>query len=232
VKRQTRARTKPLVVTITAALLPILLFAGCEDDPPPNPPRPPASAAVAPQAAAPGQPGAPGAVPPGVPAPGGSARAAASASANPLAELPERVFTEADFAETDKNRDPFRGFAMVFAQQARGKTTIQRQVVVDRYALDELKLAGIITRGGSSALFIDPNNVGWVVHTGDYVGKPEIVRAGGAAGVDVAINWRVDRIREGDVVFVREDPAHPEIAPVTRVVPLFPTEDTAKQSRR
>lgn len=227
--RQTRAVIKPLVVTIAALVVPVFLFAGCEDDPPRPPARPPASAG-APQAAAPGQPVPPGSA--GAAAPAGSARAAASASANPLAELPERVFTEADFSETEKNRDPFRGYALVFAQQARGKTTIQRQVIVDRYALDELKLAGVITRAEARALFVDPNNVGWVVHTGDYVGKPEIVRAGGAAGVDVAINWRVDRIREGDVVFVREDPAHPEIAPVTRVVSLFPTEDPSKSGRR
>lgn len=225
--RQTRGHAKPVLATLASILLPVTLFAGCGDDPPP-PPKPVASAAPAPQGSAPTTPAA------GAPAPAGSGRAgaAASASANPLAELPERVFTESDFAETDKNRDPFRGFASVFAQQARGKTNIQRQVVVDRYALDELKLAGVITRAEPRALFIDPNNVGWVIHTGDYVGKPEIVRAGGAAGIDVAINWRVDRIRDGDVVFVREDPAHPEIAPITRVVPLFPTEDSGKTSRR
>lgn len=219
--RQERRGTKPVILSLAAAALPVMLFAGCEDDPPPPPPKPAASAAPAP---APEAAAASSAGP-------GQGRAAASASANPLAELPERVFTEADFAETDKNRDPFRGFASVFAQQARGKTTIQRQVVVDRYALDELKLAGVITRAEPRALFVDPNNVGWVIHTGDYVGKPEIVRAGGAAGVDVAINWRVDRIRDGDVVFVREDPSHPEIAPVTRVVPLFPTEDLGKTGR-
>lgn len=217
--RQEPRGMKPLFWSLLLAALPMVMMAGCEDDPPPPPPKPPAPATPAPAPEAAGA------------APAGSARAAGSASANPLAELPERVFTEADFAETDKNRDPFRGFANVFAQQARGKTNIQRQVIVDRYALDELKLAGVITRAEPRALFIDPNNVGWVIHTGDYVGKPEIVRAGGAAGVDVAINWRVDRIRDGDVVFVREDPSHPEIAPVTRVVPLFPTEDSGKTGR-
>jgi len=217
--RHERRGAKPVLTSLAVAVLPVMLFGGCEDDPPPPPPKPAASAAPAPAPEAAGA------------APAGAARPGASASANPLAELPERVFTESDFSETDKNRDPFRGFANVFAQQARGKTTIQRQVVVDRYALDELKLAGVITRAEPRALFVDPNNVGWVIHTGDYVGKPEIVRAGGAAGVDVAINWRVDRIRDGDVVFVREDPSHPEIAPVTRVVPLFPTEDQGKTGR-
>jgi len=221
--RHARSGVKPVILTLMVAVLPVLLFAGCEDEPAPNPPKPAVPAAAA-------APEASGSVAVAASAPAAPGRAGPATSA--ASELPERVFNEADFAETDKNRDPFRGFAIVFAQQARGKTTIQRQVVVDRYALDELKLAGVITRAEPRALFIDPSNVGWVIHTGDYVGKPEIVRAGGAAGIDIAINWRVDRIRDGDVVFVREDPAHPEIAPVTRVVPLFPTEDSGKQSRR
>ncbi|MBK9266871.1 MAG: pilus assembly protein PilP [Polyangiaceae bacterium] len=226
----TREVARRLAFAVAALVLPVFVVGGCEDDPPPPPPRPVGSA-VAPAGApgAPNQPAVAGAAP--GPAGSGRAGAAASASANPLADLPERVFTEADFAETDKNRDPFRGFANVFAQQARAKKDDQRVVVVPRYALDELKLSGVITRAEARALFIDPNNVGWVVRTGDYVGKPEIVRAGGAAGIDIAIHWRVDRIREGDVVFVREDPAHPEIAPVTRVIPLFPADESGKPGR-
>ncbi|MRG96475.1 pilus assembly protein PilP [Polyangium spumosum] len=164
----------------------------------------------------------------GVGADGGARAPKAAASA----ELPQREFGEVDFTETEKNRDPFRGFASVFAQQAKGRTVVQRQVVIERYALDELELKGIVTRSQPRALFTDPANVGWVVKVGDYVGKPEIVRTGGPAGIDVAINWRVDRIRDGDVVFVREDPAHPEIAPVTRVIALFPTENANNEGRR
>ncbi len=52
-------------------------------------------------------------------------------------------------------------------------------------------------------------------------------------GADVAVNWRVDRIREADVVFVREDPSHPEIPPTTRVVSLrSPDEDAMQKSLR
>ncbi len=216
-------------LAVAAALLPLFLIAGCDDDPPPAPPKPAGSASAAPPAAA----GASGQPTPGAaPRAAGAGRGGAAVPDPNAVELPERVFTESDFSETDKNRDPFRGFALVFAQQARGKTVIQRQVIIDRYALDELKLAGVVTRSETRALFIDPNNVGWVVRTGDYVGKPEIVRAGGAAGIDISINWRVDRIRDGDVVFVREDPAHPEIAPVTRVIPLFPAEESGRPGRR
>jgi type IV pilus assembly protein PilP len=40
----------------------------------------------------------------------------------------------------------------------------------------------------------------------------------------VAINWRVDRIRENDIVFLREDPSHPEIPPTNRVIVLYPSD--------
>ena len=55
--------------------------------------------------AAPAAPGAPGGAPC---APGAAGTAAASAS-SALAALPPQEFTEADFTETDKSRDPFKG---------------------------------------------------------------------------------------------------------------------------
>ncbi|MDI1448270.1 pilus assembly protein PilP [Polyangium sp. 6x1] len=201
---------------LLVALVPTALAAGCEDDelwvPPPSATPPP------------------GATPDGGAGTGADGGALAAKSEPP--ELPQREFLEADFTETEKNRDPFRGFASVFAQQAKSRTVVQRTVVIERYGLDELKLSGLVTRSQPRALFIDPANVGWVVKVGDFVGKPEIVRTGGPAGIDVAINWRVDRIRDGDVVFVREDPAHPEIAPVTRVIALFPEENAGNEARR
>ena len=65
---------------------------------------------------------------------------------------------------------------------------------------------------------------------GDYVGKAELVTTGGPTGVDVALNWRVDRIRESDVVFLREDPAHPEIPPTTRVMYLHPVSEREEEA--
>jgi type IV pilus assembly protein PilP len=204
------------------------LASGCGDDgqqknvkpaqfPPPAPP------------AAPGAPGTPG--PPGATAGGRGAADAgadgASGNAENLPPLPVREFQESDFAESDRSRDPFRSFEGVFAAQAKGRVQVQRQVLVDRYALDELKLVGVVTRGAPRALFTDPTGFGWVAKVGDFIGKAEIVQAGAAAGMDVAINWRVDRIRESDVVFVREDPSHPEIPPTTRVIALYPIEDEA-----
>jgi type IV pilus assembly protein PilP len=169
------------------------------------------------QAAQPAAPAARGAV-------GADAGAAPSPTAN-LPPLPTVEFTEADFVESEQNRDPFRSFAAEFLKQARSGVTVQRKVLIDRYALEELKLVGIVTRAPPRALLTDPSGLGWVAKVGDFVGKPEIVHAGGPRGADVAINWRVDRIREGDVVFIREDPSHPEIPTATRVLALRTDED-------
>jgi len=100
---------------------------------------------------------------------------------------------------------------------------------VDRYALDELHLVGIVLGAPSRALLTDPGGLGWVAKVGDFVGKSELVHAGGPTGTDVAVNWRVDRIRDGDIVFIREDPSHPEIPPTTRVVALRTPEEEAGQ---
>jgi type IV pilus assembly protein PilP len=184
-------------------------------------PRPSASPGDPAAAAAPA-PVAPGAAPGG---PDGGV-------VDPLAKLPPlplRDFQERDFAETDQSRDPFRSFAQVFAQQAVVRSVLQRKVLVDRYALDELKLVGIVLGAPSRALLTDPVGLGWVAKVGDFVGKSELVHAGGPTGTDVAVNWRVDRIRDGDIVFIREDPSHPEIPPTTRVVALRTPEEEAGQ---
>ncbi|WP_245678414.1 pilus assembly protein PilP [Chondromyces crocatus] len=180
---------------------------------PPSTARPAGSAPARPQARA----GAPGVV---------DAGADAQAEAE-LPPLPLRDFSEADFSEGDRSRDPFRSFESLFASQAKTQIISQRQVMVDRYALDELKLVGVVSRSPARALLTDPTGLGWVVKMGDFVGKPEIVHTGGPGGVDVAINWRVDRIREADVVFIREAPGNPEIPATTRVVALRTAEEEA-----
>jgi type IV pilus assembly protein PilP len=207
-------------VGIWALSIAAALASGCGDDGQQKNVKP----AVFPPPAAPGAPGATPA------ATAGGRDAGADGASNDfenLPPLPVREFQESDFAESDRSRDPFRSYEGVFAAQAKGRVQVQRQVLVDRYALDELKLVGVVTRGAPRALFTDPTGFGWVAKVGDFIGKAEIVQAGGTAGMDVAINWRVDRIREGDVVFVREDPSHPEIPPTTRVIALYPIEDEA-----
>ncbi len=166
------------------------------------------------KAAAPAPPAAPAAAAP-------AAAAAADAGADGGGEaLPLREFQETDFSETDRSRDPFRGYEDVFMAQAKTRTTVQRQVLVDRYSLDELKIVGIVARGVPRALLVDPSGIGWVVKVGDFLGRAELVHAGGPVGGDVAVNWRVDRIRENDIVLLREDPSHPDVPATTRVIAL------------
>ena len=162
---------------------------------------------------------------PGAPAPGPTV-AAASPTAN-MPPLPKRDFQERDFSETEANRDPFRGFAADLAQQSKKVYAVQRKVLVDRYSLEELKLVGLVTGNPTRALLIDPTGFGWIAKVGDFVGKSEIVHSGGPSGADVPINWRVDRIRPADIVFIREDPSHPDIPPTTRVITLRAVEETA-----
>jgi type IV pilus assembly protein PilP len=161
--------------------------------------------------------------PPNQPGPKPSAAPTVSPTAG-MPPLPLKEFQEADFAETDRSRDPFRTFEKNFVRDSKLPQLLQREVLIDRYALDELKLVGIVTRGPARALLIDPTGLGWVAKVGDFVGKAELVHSGGPTGTDVAINWRIDRIRENDLVFIREDLGHPEIPPTTRVIALRPVE--------
>jgi type IV pilus assembly protein PilP len=141
-------------------------------------------------------------------------------------------FSENDFVESDRNRDPFRSYASIFApQENKHIAQNQRAVVLAQYSLDELKLVAIVTGGEyPRAMVVDPNNKGWVVKRGDYVGRPEIVHTGGANGADYQLNWRVDKVRDGDIVFTREDPAQPGIPPASRVVTLHPEADNIKDT--
>jgi type IV pilus assembly protein PilP len=137
-------------------------------------------------------------------------------------------FQEQDFVETERNRDPFRSFAATFSGASARMPTKQREVMLDRYSIDELKLVGIVTGGAEHrAMLIDPTGKGWIVKRGQFVGREEVVHGKGATGADYALNWRVDRIRDGDLVLVREDPAHSDVPPATRVIPLRPDSETA-----
>jgi type IV pilus assembly protein PilP len=147
--------------------------------------------------------------------------ASASASAAPP-ELKGVEYTENDFVESDRNRDPFRTF-LVQSTPAAKMMTNQRKVALADYSVDELKLVAIVTGGDQSrAMFVDPTGKGTVVYKGSFVCRSEVVHIGGSNGPEYQLNWRVDRIREGDVVLIREDPAQPAIPPATRVIPLHP----------
>lgn len=142
---------------------------------------------------------------------------------------PPRVELPIDFSEGARSRDPFASFASDFAEEAKKRVRSQREVILDQYSLDELKLTGIVTRiTPARAMLVDPTGKGHVVHGGQFVGKAEVVQ-GGAGSADYEINWRVDRVRDNDVVLVREDPANPDVPSATRVIPLRPDEAVLTQ---
>lgn len=161
---------------------------------------------------------------PAAPAPGPAAATTGVAAANPP---PKVEVQENEFSESERSRDPFRSFAKSFAQDTKAHVHSQREVILSQYALDELKLIGIVTRAEpAKAMLVDPSGKGFVIQRGQFVGRPDVVQAAGATGTVYEINWRVDRIRPSDVVLIREDPSNPDVPSATRVIPLRPEEDT------
>ena len=156
-----------------------------------------------------------------------------AASVSASASAPKLELTEGDFTPSDQNRDPFRGYAEIFAAQNTKKTAAQQKIIADRYALDELKLVAVVTGNTAArAMFVDPSGKGHVVTRGELVGRSESVRATAQKGIQsYEASWKVDRLREGDVVFVREDPERPNVAAATRVIALRPEGD-APPARR
>lgn len=136
---------------------------------------------------------------------------------------------EAEFSETERSRDPFRAFARRFLEESRGRARSQREVVLSQYAIDELKLIGIVTRiQPAKAMLVDPTGKGHVIQRGQFVGRADVVQTASRSGATYEINWRVDRIRDSDIVLVREDPSNPDVPTATRVIPLRPEGSTVK----
>jgi type IV pilus assembly protein PilP len=186
------------------------LVAACGSDPPPDTAVGSASAAADGSAAP-------------------AAAAGKGAKAAPSAIPPRREFPEAEFTETERSRDPFRSYSSKFAEESKGAVRSQRQVVLAEFSVDDLKLIGIVTRiTPSRAMLVDPTGRGHVVHRGDFVGRADVVQTGGSRGSTYELNWRLDRIREGDVVLVREDPNNPDVPAATKVILLRPEGEDLK----
>ncbi len=188
-------------------LVPALGALGCADDPPAQPAAPSAKPAAA---------GAPATAKPGV-KPG-----IKPAEVDP-GPAPKVEIVEAEFTESERSRDPFRSFSDIFKEESQGVAKSQREVVLSQFSIDELKLIGIVTRAEpAKAMLVDPGGMGHVVKRGQFVGRADIVQAAGRTGASYEINWRVDRIRDGDIVLIREDPQNPDVPSATRVIPLRP----------
>ncbi len=156
----------------------------------------------------------PGAAPP-------AAQPLASASASASAAPAPVTFTEADFTESDSSRDPFHAFTQVVKPTTDVKAGPEYTVVLEKFAVDELKLVAIVSGSdGMRAMFVDPSGKGWVVTRGMHIGKGETIKVGPGAMSSYPLHWKVDRIKTGEVVLVREDTLHPEVQPTYREIPL------------
>jgi type IV pilus assembly protein PilP len=196
----------------TVCLILALSLAGCGDDEGAAPK--PAASAKKPRTKSPA---------------GDSPTAEASAAASGLSSArlpppPRRDFSEADFTETERTRDPFRSYARKFANEDEGSAEhSQREVLLKEFAVDDLKLIGIVTRvTPARAMLVDPTGRGHVVRRGQFIGRADLVRVAGQSGTTYELNWRLDSIRDGDVVLVREDPNNPDVPAATKVIPLRP----------
>ncbi|HEY6881735.1 MAG TPA: pilus assembly protein PilP [Polyangiales bacterium] len=149
----------------------------------------------------------------------GATASAPSASRPAQAEPVQRAYRDSDFVESEQNRDPFRNYSTEL--RVRAPVVAQRTVLMPDTAIEEMKLIAIISGVEQPcAMIVDQRGVGYVTTRGDFVGKADVVQGGGADALPVALNWRVDRIRDNEVVLAREDPTAPNRPPLTRVIAL------------
>lgn len=169
-------------------------------------------------------------VQPPPPSRGGQAAMSAALSASVVPSATAAPLSEGDFTASDSNRDPFRANFEQFAGTTSGTTVRRVQVLADRFSLDELKLVALVTGNAAPrAMFVDPEGKGWIISIGQLIGRAEIVKTGGTNGAEYELNWKVDRIRDNDVVFVRENPSRQGAIGATRVVALRAENDPGTQ---
>jgi len=131
------------------------------------------------------------------------------------------VYRDEDFSESDTNRDPFRSFEEMFVVEPPELDRGGRDVTMPETAIEEMRLIGVVTGFATPrAMIIDREGVGHSVRRGDYIGRSEVVQVGGTEQLPVTLNWRVDRIRDSEIVLIREDPTAPNRPPLTRVLTL------------
>jgi hypothetical protein len=134
---------------------------------------------------------------PGGPAPGAApgAAGAAEAKSGPREAV---TYKDDDFVESVTNRDPFRIYTSGVRADVQD-STVTRRVQMPTTAVEEM-------------------GVGHTVERGDYIGRPKVVQASG--NVAMTLNWRVDRIRENEVVLTQEDAGDPTRVALTKIIPL------------
>lgn len=161
------------------------------------------------------------------PRPTGAAAGPTAAPTALAAAEPPASYRDSDFVDSERNRDPFRSFATEF----KGKVPIaaQRSVIMPNTPIDAMRLIAIISGiTQPRAMLVDEKGVGYVTARGDFVGKADVVQGGGTENIPIALNWRIDRIRENEVVLAREDPSAPNRPPLTKVIPLHEKGDPGR----
>jgi hypothetical protein len=136
-----------------------------------------------------------------------------------------RAFRDTDFVESESNRDPFRS-TLGTPKAVAASAADQRPVLMPNTPIDSVRLIAIVTGiSQPRAMMVDEKGVGYVATRGDFVGQAEVVQSGAAENLPVTLNWRVDRIRENEVVLAREDPTGPNRPPLTKVLALHTEEE-------
>lgn len=150
---------------------------------------------------------------------------AAPSAAKPAPPAPPKVdtlaFKDDDFVESERHRDPFRAFAIAKkgGDKADAVPDVQRPVIMPDTPVESMKLIAVIsglTR--PKAMLTDTHNVGYVVQRGDYIGTAKVFQTTGS--VAITLNWRVDRIRDNEVVLTRQDPSDPGRPPLSRIITM------------
>jgi len=144
-----------------------------------------------------------------------SAPGRAPVVANPLAGL---SFKDDDFVESERHRDPFRNVnAMTRTREPEAAAETQRLVIMPETPVEQMRLIAVITGlERPKAMLVDGRNVGYVVQRGDYIGRPRVFQSSGS--VAVTLNWRVDRIRDDEIVLTQQDPSDPGRPPLSRII--------------
>lgn len=115
-------------------------------------------------------------------------------------QAPPGVVKPEDLLEGPHSRDPFRSFLQSVLPPIRTDP-----VVLDEYSPDQLKLIGIVHAGNDArVMVVDPHGRGWVLVRGQRFGRADTVRV---ASTEYEVHWKIDRVRERDVVLIRDNPA-------------------------
>ena len=150
----------------------------------------------------------------GAPTTSGSAKPASTQQQEGL------VLKDEDFTESERHRDPFRNYSVAARTQiAEAAPDTQRLVIMPDTPVESMKLIAVISGlDRPKAMLVDPAQVGYVVQRGDYIGKPKVFQSTGS--VAMTLNWRVDRIRENEVVLTRQDPSDLGRPPMSRIISM------------